>query len=569
MNRGARAATSLWPWLLAAVVLGPALLGRGYVLTYDMVWVPDLALRPDLLGTGTALPRAVPSDAVVALLDELVPGMLLQRLVLYGALVAAALGTRRLVGRSLPAQWVAMTAAIWNPFVAERLVIGHWPVLLGYAALPWLALAAGRARRTGVVPAALPLLLVAGSLSASAGLVSALVVLVFGLRRGGGRATARLLACVVAANLPWLVAGLTHASAAVADPDGARLFGTQPEGSLPAPLAALTLGGIWNAEVVPGSRSTWLAWTSLVVLVVLAVLGRRAFLATTPDAPRWLVVGGLGLAVALVGWASPATVGWLGEQVPGLGLLRDSTRMLALLVPVEAALLAAGAAVVVGRARDAQWVVAPALVVVPVLLLPDLAWGGFGALRPVSYPASYAVVRDAVEERASTGPGGDLLVLPFTAYRAPEWNGLRSVLDPLGRHLTPDHVASDVLLVGGTEVAGEDPRGPRVLDALALPAAPERAAALASLGVRFVATDDSVRLGEEENDLLRPDVPGDPVVSSGELRVVELARPTPSSTPVATAVALGAAWTVWLGWPLGALLLTLRRRHRARGGTGG
>ncbi|CAA9398509.1 MAG: hypothetical protein AVDCRST_MAG06-2038 [uncultured Nocardioides sp.] len=130
-------------------------------------------------------------------------------------------------------------------------------------------------------------------------------------------------------------------------------------------------------------------------------------------------------------------------------------------------------------------------------------------------------------------------------------------------------MASDVLLVGGTEVAGEDPRGPRVLDALALPAAQERAAALASLGIRFVATDDSVRLGEEENDLLRPDVPGDPVVSSGELRVVELARPTLSSTPVATAVALGAAWTVWLGWPLGALLLTLRRHHRARGGTGG
>ncbi len=309
-------ATVFWPFALAAVVLGPALFGRGYVLSYDLVWVPDLALRADFLGTGSGLPRAVPSDAVVSVVDELVPGMLLQKVVLYAALVAAALGCRRLVGPSRTAQWVAMTVAIWNPFVAERLVIGHWPVLVGYAALPWLALEAGRARRTGRLPAALPLVMVLGSLSASAGLVSALVVLVFGVRRGAGRPNLLLVGTVVAANLPWLVAGLTHASTAVADAAGARLFATQPEGSLPAPLAALGLGGIWNAEVVPGSRTTLLAWASLMVLVALAVLGRRAFLAVTPDARRWLLVGAVGWLVAVVSWASPAALGWLGSRCP-------------------------------------------------------------------------------------------------------------------------------------------------------------------------------------------------------------------------------------------------------------
>ena len=49
-----------------------------------MVWVPDLALRASCLGLGTALPRAVPSDAVVAVLDEVVPAMLLQKAVLSG-----------------------------------------------------------------------------------------------------------------------------------------------------------------------------------------------------------------------------------------------------------------------------------------------------------------------------------------------------------------------------------------------------------------------------------------------------------------------------------------------------
>ena len=60
-----RFAVRLWPWVLAVLILAPAL-APGYVLSYDMVFVPDLALRSDFLGLGTSLPRAVPSDAVVA-----------------------------------------------------------------------------------------------------------------------------------------------------------------------------------------------------------------------------------------------------------------------------------------------------------------------------------------------------------------------------------------------------------------------------------------------------------------------------------------------------------------------
>ena len=29
--------------------------------------------------------------------------------------------------------------AIWNPYVAERLLQGHWSLLVGYGCLPWVA----------------------------------------------------------------------------------------------------------------------------------------------------------------------------------------------------------------------------------------------------------------------------------------------------------------------------------------------------------------------------------------------------------------------------------------------
>src|SRR3712207_8360436 len=98
-----------WPWVLSAVVLWPVL-EPGYVLTYDMVWVPDLALRPDFLGLGSGLPRAVPSDTVVALLDEVVPGMFLQKLVLIAAVSGGGIGAARRVGhRGTLVQLVAGT----------------------------------------------------------------------------------------------------------------------------------------------------------------------------------------------------------------------------------------------------------------------------------------------------------------------------------------------------------------------------------------------------------------------------------------------------------------------------
>ena len=40
--------------------------GSGFVLSYDMVFVPRLDLTRDALGLGSALPRAVPVDAVAA-----------------------------------------------------------------------------------------------------------------------------------------------------------------------------------------------------------------------------------------------------------------------------------------------------------------------------------------------------------------------------------------------------------------------------------------------------------------------------------------------------------------------
>lgn len=140
-----------WSCLIAVVVLGPAL-GRGVVLAYDLAWSPDARLTPVATGSGTAVPRAVPSDAVAWLAGLALTPALAQKVVLVLILVGVSLGAvalardlRPSLGRG-PMLLVAL-AAVWNPFVSERLVIGQWTTLLGYAVLPWAMRSVSRALR--------------------------------------------------------------------------------------------------------------------------------------------------------------------------------------------------------------------------------------------------------------------------------------------------------------------------------------------------------------------------------------------------------------------------------------
>ncbi len=555
-----RALPVLWSLVLAGLLLGPAL-GTGYVLSYDMVWVPDLALRPDLFGLGSALPRAVPSDAIVAVLDHVVGGMVLQKIVLFGGLVGAGLGSLRLAPtRSLTAQLVTVTLYQWNPFVAERLLIGHWPVLVGYAVLPWLVDAARRWRSSGRLPARLWLLVPLGCLSAGAGLVTAVALVAFAVRLDLRRMTA-LVGLLLAGNAPWLVAGLLHVADARTDPNGAAVFALHSEGSLPAPLAALGLGGIWNADVVPPSRTGVLAWVSLVFVLVLVALGARSWIRRVPrrDAGAFLGCWCVGWGLAVLTWLAPDVTAWLYSHVPGAGLIRDGARGLALCVPLVVVLVAEGSSRVVQRVSSINRApIALALLLVPLALLPDAALGLSGQLGTATYPQDYERARQAVADQQARGRHGDLLVLPLASYRQPGWNGERKVLDPTGRFLTPDYVASDVLVVAGTSLAGEDRRVDQVARALRQPGSRARARALGRLGIGYVVVDSPSPTS--------PAVAGRVLLDGRDLRVwsleVPVARETRSPTSV---VAISLAWGAFvLMFLIGGLLVGRQACGRVR-----
>jgi hypothetical protein len=573
--------------VLALLALGP-LLGRGYVLTYDMVFVPRLALTRGLLGLDTAVARAVPADLLVALAGRLVPADLVQKLVLAGVFVGAAAGAARLTPAASPLPRAAAAVLYaWNPFVYERLVMGHWGLLVSYAALPWVAQAALdlRAGTEGATRRLILFLAVAAAGNPAGGLIAAAVALAVTAvdtrrRSVPGRATLAARVGIVAAtglvvNVPWMVPSLLRPGGVPVRPEGVAAFAARPDGPLGTVGSLVGLGGIWNALAVPPGVGSWPWLAGFAVVLGVAAAGLPVLLrggpATGAGRPvpgrRWPPGAAVGLLLAagagLVLATAPALPG-LGSLVelvvtgvPGGGLIRDSQKFVAPLALVEAVCFGLGVERVL-PALPSRWTrpAAALLVAAPVLLLPALAWGGAGRLAPVRYPPAFTEARAVM---AADPEAGAILVLPWHLYRPFSWNGDRLVLDPAQRWFTRRAVGNDDLELVGLTVPGEDPYGARLapLVSSSTPLAPE----LPGAGIRYVLvykeqgwSDWTGRLDGLVPVLDRPElalyrVPGRPA---------DPAFPAPPAGPV---VAADLLVVILLSWAVARPSLPIRPRR--------
>ncbi|MEV4376166.1 hypothetical protein [Streptosporangium sp. NPDC049644] len=493
-----RFAPALLGLLFGLLALWPAL-GPGFVLRYDMVFVPD----PPPVLPGEGFPRAVPSDLVVALLSRVVPEQVVQKVVLLGVFVLAASGAAALApSRRLGPRLAAAAFYSWNAYLAQRLLLGQWALLLGVAGLPWAVRAVALGGRSRLVAALLPaavggfqaMLVAAPALLATAATAPVRVPAAGagGAATPAGRVRVRRVlevAPVMAVlSLPWLVPALS--SRAATDPAGAWAFAARADGPLGTVGSLLSLGGVWNAHAVLPGQETW--WSAIVRLLLAAVAvwgfarlpgspARHGAGAVGPPRAGLAVAAAAGLAVALTGAFAPGVLGGLIGWWPGFGPLRDGQLYLAPFVLLQAL----GLAAVVARWNSRA--VTAVAVAVPVLVLPTFALGAFGRLSAVDYPDEWREVQAIVN--ADPAPGA-LLSLPWGAHRAFGWNDDRVILDPATKMFRRRVLWNDALLVGlpgggRLRVAAEDPASAEVEAALGVEPG-GRIAALSGLNVRYV-----------------------------------------------------------------------------------
>ena len=547
----------------ALVVLGPAL-KPGVAITYDMPWSPDPRWTPFVLGRDTPAPRAVPGDAAAVLVGQVLGAGLAQSVVLLAILTGLALGAAFLLvtirpTSTLAGQAAAAVAAVWNPFVQERLVVGQWTVVLGIAVLPWALRVALRALRAegGVRP--LLFCTVLAGIGGANSLMMVLVPVISLLAADVGLAIARkalalTLTTGLGAAAVWALPSLT--AAVHGSQQGVAAFAPVADTRLGVLLSLVSGGGFWNSASHPAPRDHLVI---ALTATVLAAAGVLTLAAQTRGRARVALAAAVGVPTALVLVSASPLLRPLWTlvvtDVPGGGLLRDSHKFMAPWVIA----IAVGLGLLVELARDRRRAepLAVLLILIPIALSPTLAWGSLGRVTAVQVPYSYRAAVDSLNAL----PAGDVGVLPWNQYRRYAWNESRISLTLLPRMVNHTVVFDDGLPLRSGRVPGESPRAAAVTAAIAAGEWPARA--LASEGrVRYLAVER--RAGEEIDEPVQ-DL-GTVVINTPDLLIVEVnpeLAPAPPTGPVGVV-----GWLLTILTVVGICVLCVRPRVRDTGLSG-
>jgi hypothetical protein len=565
--------------VLALLVVAP-LLRPGYLLLRDAVSTPRSYLSDTALGL-TSPPRATPQDFAVALASHLIDGGVVVKALLVLGLWLAGWGAARLVAAALPCagtsgQVVGITLAIWNPYVAERLLQGHWSLLVGYGCLPWVATAVLTLRSGhttsgatgGVGFFALAFWIALAGLTPTGLMLAATVALVCvavpvegpdGARPRWLCAAAVLGAALVAA-LPWLTAAAVGSSLSTpkaASTLGILAFAPRAEPGLGTLASLASLGGIWNGEAVPGSRATLFAVVSALVLLGVVAAGLPT-VTRRPTAIPLLMLAAVSVLIPAALATGPGlhVLAAVVDAAPGLGVLRDGQKWVALAMPGYA-LAGAGAVVTLRRwlPPPADFVTALVGCLALIAVLPDLAWGVGGKVAPVHYPRGWAAVAAAINSAPAP-----VAVLPAGSMRRFAWSGPAPVLDPLPRWLRADVLSTGDLAIAGLVVPGEGDRARAVQELLRSGPDPS-ALAPAGVGWLVVESDSAGDMGSAARtlDALTP------VYRDEELTLYRIGGQRaglPSDRRRATMIAHLAWLAMLIVGASGALVAGVRRRVR-------
>lgn len=322
-----RAALCAWGVVLVLAVCWPFVL-PGEFLWRDMVLLDRPALSAAAFGAGDLPARNAPQDGVLALFG----GAWLARVFILAAASASAWVAGRWARESGPwAAAAAMACAVANPFIIERLLQGQWSLAVAAWLAPVIAWGCLTAR-----PRVAWLALWAASLTPTGGLFGGLIAVV--CEREGRKRW--LFACgSLLLWLPWLVpsfmGGVLTAPGAVGDPAAqAAAFAPRAEAYVGVVGSLLGFGGIWNAAAVPTSREQGFALAGLAV-AALAVLGAARLPRRELRPLAALAVLGMGLAI--LGALAPGLTAFAIEHIPGAGLVRDSSKLTLLALPLAVA----------------------------------------------------------------------------------------------------------------------------------------------------------------------------------------------------------------------------------------
>lgn len=457
--------------VLALVIMLPLLL-PGFILTLDMVFVPNMPF-PDNLSNTWLL------EFLMWLINFILPAELIQKIILLAILVLSGVGMHRLVKNTADInpeylKWAAYFGGIFymiNPFTYSRFMAGQWLVLLGYAMLPFfvhsvinLMIKPGKqtAIRAGLWATAVAFVSIHQTGIMAIVLITALGIMVWKYWRKPQlkkllKWSLVSVGLALVLNSFWLLPaalGQTEIGQSINTFDSTHhiAFATDSSGPFGAIGNVIRLQGFWveplSFYMLPQAKMP--IW-GLISIMVWILVGTGLVVAWRRQRFMALLFGILGLIGILLA-ATPIT-SWLEVIFNGYREPHKFAALIALAYAYFGALGTIGAA----RWASKRWgdtgvsVALGVALLLPFLLTPVMLWGFGGQLKTSHYPQDWDQINQQLNQENITGRG---LFLPWHQYMEFDFAG-RIIANPAEKYFDKPIIISD-----NPEFAGISPAYP-------------------------------------------------------------------------------------------------------------
>lgn len=448
-------AFTMWPFWKGLISPGQdyAYMVRDMMIPYTMP-VNDL-----VTGIAPGAPRALPQDAILAMLSPTIPASVCASWIMVLTSTIAVKFTARLVERVANAPLLVQMAVslfvVWNPYTIERLLQGHWTLVAAMWCLPAVAHAAAAQLRGWKL-----LMLATCALTPTGWMMGGITALAFDRTMTNRWVT---LHAQLFLAMPWFLVTVVNSPQVLTNAASAQVFAARAEPGVGTLGALMGLGGMWNGDAIPDSRTALTAWLS-VLLFAFMLIGVSELWQVYPKV-TCLTVGAIVLPFLFSTPPGVLLIGWLTQHIPGGGLVRDGQKFVALAVPGMALMLAVAlrlsarwVASAVKKAGEREEAALPwlslataALIVCTVPTLP----ADIKPLEQRRLPAEWTQIVNAI----SASPNSHTLLLPPGSYRVSD--GI-PVLSPALKLLPGRPIDPGFLVVNGQIVDG-DPKAMTIL----------------------------------------------------------------------------------------------------------
>jgi len=459
---------------LSLLIVGP-LLQRGYILHYDMIFVPHVYFDWEGMKNGAVLANNIPTTYILKFFQFFIPGDVVQKIILIAVLFFTACSMYfTLPVKSRFAKFFGGLFYVLNPFVYDRFIAGHWLFLIGYALTPVVFYYFFKFYKN---PSAKNLIF-AGLLWGIASVFSMhhLVILgiaflilgLFFLRSPKDfLLTGGIVATVLVLNCWWFIPSLTSSPEAIGHFDLSHFyaFDTLPDSKHGLLMNMLGMYGFWHKGWALSKEAIPL-WPFFWFLTILPFLYGVGYMIVQKGKDKKIFLGLVLIAVvSLFITAGPSAYtasvnSWLYTHVPGFSGLRESQKVLSLLVFVYAYIGAIGLDKFFSDKKRNFRVVALAFLILSLAIYNIKFFSVGNELKTVNYPSVWYQQLESEKGRQSK-----ILALPWEAYIEESFSD-KLMANPTKAFFGPRVIQSRDMKVKGVDTKEKDAVSKEILSIL-------------------------------------------------------------------------------------------------------